>query len=415
MKCPDGMTDSQQLLRLSNGLRVAYVHRQAARTDYLALSVNAGSRDDAPGHEGLAHFVEHTIFKGTELHRPSYIINRMEAVGGELNAYTTKEETVVYTLAPAGNLRRSVDLVYELIAHSVFPAVEIDREREVVIDEIASYLDSPADAVIDDFEDMVFAGNGLGHNISGSKETVMTLSGDVCRQYLKHYFVPDNMVLVYAGAQSVDEVMKLLERTFGHLDHPAPTLHRQLPATPATPLDSVRDVGLHQSHTVVGAVIPGAKSPERHAISLLANILGGPGMNSLLNVELREKRGLVYSVDCSTSMFSDCGVMEIYFGCDECDTARCLRHVRSVLSRVCDGYLTETRLARAKRQYLGQLIVGNENVEARILALGRYVTLFDALPDPQAVIDSIKSLTPADLTHAASYLAPTHLCRLTMR
>lgn len=409
------MIDNRQLLRLSNGLRVAYVHRQAARVDYLALSVNAGSRDDAPGHEGLAHFVEHTIFKGTELHRPSYIINRMEAVGGELNAYTTKEETVVYTLAPAGNLRRSVELVYELIAHSSFPAAEIDREREVVIDEIAGYLDSPADAVVDDFEDMVFAGNGLGHNISGTKETVMTLSGDVCRQYLKHYFVPDNMVLVYAGAMSADEVMRLLERTFGHLDHPAPMLHRRSPGSTEIPIEDVRDVGLHQSHTVAGAVIPGAKSPQRHAISLLANILGGPGMNSLLNVELREKRGLVYSVDCSTAMFSDCGLMEIYFGCDECDTARCLRHVRSVISRVCDGYLTESRLTRAKRQYLGQLIVGNENIESKILALGRYVTLFDELPDSLDIIESIKSLTPADIVQAASYISDAHLCRLTMR
>ncbi len=338
----------------------------------------------------------------------------MEAVGGELNAYTTKEETVVYTVAPSGNLRRSVDLIYELIAHSSFPQAEIDREREVVLDEIASYLDSPSEAVVDDFEDMMFPDNGLGHNILGAKDSVDGLSGDTCREYLKRYFVPSNMVLVYAGSSSVDEVMKLVERTFGVLDHPHPSLQRVYPGNLAVVHDEVKDLGLHQSHSVVGAVIPGAKSSDRHAMSLLANMLGGPGMNSLLNVELREKRGLVYSVDCIMAMFSDCGLMEIYFGCDEDDTARCLRHVRSVIARVCDGYITDTRLSRAKRQYLGQLVVANENVEARVLSLGRHVTLFDSLPDPQRTIDAVNRLTTDDIAHAASYLAPSCLSRLTI-
>ena len=407
-------TDSRHLLRLPNGLRGVHVHRPGARVDYVALSVNVGSRDDAPGCEGLAHFVEHTIFKGTDIHRSSYIINRMEAVGGELNAYTTKEETVVYTVAPSGNLRRSVDLIYELIAHSSFPQTEIDREREVVLDEIASYLDSPSEAVVDDFEDMMFPDNGLGHNILGTKDSVDGLSGDTCREYLKRYFVPSNMVLVYAGSSSVDEVMKLVEQTFGVLDHPHPSLQRVYPGNLTVVHDEVKDLGLHQSHTVVGAVIPGAKSPDRHAMSLLANIVGGPGMTSLLNVEVREKRGLVYSVDCVMAMFSDCGLMEIYFGCDEDDTARCLRHVRSVIARVCDGYITDTRLSRAKRQYLGQLVVANENVEARVLSLGRHVTLFDSLPDPQRTIDAVNRLSTDDIAHAASYLAPSCLSRLTI-
>ena len=407
--------ESQLLLRLDNGLRVAYVCRPGAKVDYLALSVNVGSRDDAPGYEGLAHFVEHTIFKGTDLHRSSYIINRMEAVGGELNAYTTKEETVVYTVAPAGSLRRSVDLLYELIANSTFPQAEIDREREVVLDEIASYLDSPADAVVDNFEDMMFPSNGIGHNILGTKESVARLSGDICRQYLKRYFVPSNMVVVYAGPSSSDDVMRLLSRTFSRLDRPHPELRRVRPAPPLRVLDEVDDMGLHQSHTVAGAVIPGAKSPERHALSLLYNILGGPGMNSLLNVELREKRGLVYSVDCAMSMFGDCGLMEIYFGCDDEDTARCLRRIKAVITRVCDGYITPARLAKAKRQYLGQLIVGNENVEARMLALGRYVTLFDSLPEPRLTIEAIQSLSADDIARAASYLAADRLCRLTLR
>lgn len=407
--------DSQQLVRLSNGLRIVCVRRPDSKVDYLALSINVGSRDDAPGHEGLAHFVEHTIFKGTDLHRSSYIINRMEAVGGELNAYTTKEETVVYTVAPAGNLRRSVSLLYELIAHSTFPQAEIDREREVVYDEIASYLDSPADAVVDDFEDMMFPDNGIGHNILGTKESVAHLTDHVCRTYLKRYFVPTNMVMVYAGPLGVDDVVRLAERTFGLLDHPQPQLQRIHPQLHTAVIDEVRDMGLHQSHTVAGAIIPGAKSPKRHALSLLSNVLGGPGMNSLLNVELREKRGMVYSVDCSMSMMSDCGLMEIYFGCDEDDTSRCIKQMKSVIARVCDGYIAGARLARAKRQYLGQLIVGNENVETRILGLGRYVTLFDCLPEEHHTIEAIEAVTADDMASMAAYLDADHLCRLTLR
>ena len=209
--------------------------------------------------------------------------------------------------------------------------------------------------------------------------------------------------------------MRLLSRTFARLDHPLPELRRVRPEPPLRVLDEVDDMGLHQSHTVAGAVIPGAKSPERHALSLLSNILGGPGMNSLLNVELREKRGLVYSVDCAMSMFGDCGLMEIYFGCDDEDTARCLRRIKAVITRVCDGYITPARLAKAKRQYLGQLIVGNENVEARMLALGRYVTLFDSLPEPRLTIEAIQSLSADDIARAASYLAADRLCRLTLR
>lgn len=402
-----------KLLHLPNGLRLAWMHTPESRVEYFGVSVDVGSRDESPRHHGLAHFVEHTIFKGTERHRSSYIINRMESVGGELNAYTAKEETVVYTVAPAGNLRRSADLVADLISGSTFPEAEIDREREVVIDEIQSYLDSPADAVVDDFEDLAYRGSGPGHNILGDPDSVRAIGPEVCRDYLRRFYVPENMVLFYSGPLTAAKVEQTAARTFGHLHHPMPARRREAP--PEVPrFDIVRDPGLHQAHTLMGARIPGACSPERHVMSLLANILGGPGMNSLLNVELREKRGLVYSVDASASLLSDCGLMQIYFGCDSGDVELCRRRVAAIITRVADGLITPRRLEQAKRQYLGQLSVASEHSESRALSLGRCVTLYGKMPSMEHTAGAIRDITARQLADAAALLLPDRLSRLTL-
>ncbi|MDE7468045.1 MAG: insulinase family protein [Muribaculaceae bacterium] len=189
----------------SRGLRMVHLHLSGAAVGHFGVAVNVGSRDEAPEVFGLSHFVEHTIFKGTDTHRSSYIINRMEAVGGELNAYTSKEETVVYSTFPAGNLRRAMELIADLVANSRFPERELEKEREVVADEIDSYLDSPADAVFDDFDDLLFAGHGIGHNILGTRAALDTFTPDVCRQYLKTYYTADNIVLFYAGDEAADK------------------------------------------------------------------------------------------------------------------------------------------------------------------------------------------------------------------
>lgn len=399
-----------ELATLHNGLRVIAMQLTGSRVDYFGVNVNAGSRDDPADSHGMAHMVEHTIFKGTDLHRPSYIINRMEAVGGELNAYTTKEETVVYTIAPAGNLRRSASLVAELIARSAFPTGEIEREREVVIDEIQSYLDTPADAVIDDFEELTFSHAPMAHNILGTAESVRGITSEMLREFLKTLYVPERMVAFYCGPESSQAVMREVERWFGTLDHPAPASRRERPQFNA-PFDIERQLDLHQAHTLMGSPVCDALADGRHAVMLMANILGGPGMNSVLNVELREKRGLVYSVDASTTLMSDCGMLQIYFGCDRDDVAQCVRHVRGAIRRLADGYVTAPRLDRAKRQYLGQLAVASENAEARALGLGRGVQLHGSAPSPSATTEAILAVTPGDIAMAASSLS---LSRLTL-
>lgn len=359
---------------LSGGLRLVYMHCRDARAGILGVAVRAGSANDGRGMEGLAHFVEHTIFKGTQKRSPWHIINRMESVGGELNAYTTKEETVVYTIFPSGEASRGAELVADLIVNSRFPEKELTKERDVVADEIDSYLDTPSEAVFDDFEELMFAGSPLGHNILGTRATLERFTPEVCRKYLTTNYVRRNMVVFYCGSRPLSAVRGLVERHFSAVpDGPVPC-RESLEQPPCTArFNTVKNIDSHQTHTVLGCRVPGLYSADRHSVALLANILGGPGMNSLLNVELRERRGLVYTVDASTAMFSGAGALCIYYGCDPADNALCHRLTTEVLSRVAGGFLSQRKLEAAKKQYMGQLLIACENHENRVLSAARAV------------------------------------------
>lgn len=407
------MKDTECLLvTLPSGLRIVAAHAPQSRVEHVGVNVNSGARDESSRLFGISHFVEHTIFKGTSSHRSTYIINRLESIGGELNAYTGKEETVVYAAVPAGNLRRAATLIAELITESIFPDSEIERERDVVLDEIASYLDSPPDAATDEFEDMIFRANGLGHNILGSRESVGRITSEDCRNYLKERYAASSIVVFYYGPAAPEKVVDLLARTFEVTGISGWQPDRICPPTlPAFAVE--RAEGLHQAHTIMGARLPGARDSRRHAALLLTNILGGPGMNSILNMELREKRGLVYSVDANAAMFSDCGLMEIYFGCDAVDVKRCQHRISKAIERIADGAITRTKLEKAQKQYLGQIIVSNENSEGRALSLGRSVQLYNATPSYAATEERIMSVTPQQVSSLAAALLP--LSTLTLR
>lgn len=394
-------------LTLPSGLRVVYI-RERSMVEYCGLAVKAGSRDESPSEFGLAHFVEHTIFKGTERRRAWHIINCMEAVGGELNAYTTKEETMVYSVFPTGNLSRAAELIFDLAANSRFPAGEIDKEREVVADEINSYLDTPSEAVFDDFEDLVFAGSSLGHNILGSVETVSRFTTDDCRRYLRRHYTPDNMVFFYSGQTPLSTVEKLVTRLSAMLpcDHDSDNHTQPHPTPPPTPqFTTTRDIDSHQAHTVIGARLPGMYEVDRQSLALLTNILGGPGMNSLLNVALRERRGLVYSVDASTAVFTDAGLFTVYFGCDPDDNDRCVKIALREMSRLAETPLTEQALSRAKKQFLGQLIVGSENREQAALGAARATLYYRHALTPAQVRDRVMQITPGRLLSLAQAIA----------
>ena len=398
---------------LPSGLRVVMHHRPGSVAEHCGVAVRAGSRDERPEHYGLAHFVEHTIFKGTMRRRSWHILNRMERIGGELNAYTTKEETVVYTTYPAGHLERAVDLVADLVENSQFPTVEIDRERQVVADEIDTYLDIPSEGIFDDFDELIFAGSPLAHPILGSRESIDRLTTDVCRNYLDEYYTPANMVFFYSGPEKPDHVVRVASRCFRKDPHGS-LIPRSGPTPPVPPkADVVKEIGTHQAHTVLGARIHDMYSPRRHAMALLTNILGGPGMNSLLNVALRERRGYVYSVDAYTSLFTDCGEMTIYFGCDREHVKPCRRIISDTLTRLADSPMKERTLSAAKKQYIGQTIVAAENREQMALSTGRALLFNGHVATRSEIIDRIMSLTPEHLRMAAEAIVPDRCSILT--
>ena len=396
---------------LPNGLSMVHITTQGD-VAWCGLAVNAGSRDELPGQFGLAHFVEHTIFKGTAHRRAWHILNRMERVGGELNAYTTKEGTMLYSVFPAQHLARAVELLADLVMWSVFPDDELRRELDVVLEEAAGYRDTPAEAVYDDFEDLLMAGSQLGHNILGRPDHLRQLTRDDCMHYLKTLYVPENMVFFSVGPQPPHRVFRLAERYFAPMHHPKPVWRRMTP--PSVPAFSQRtDIGNHQSHTVAGCRLPGMHHDQRFALMLLNNIMGGPGMNSLLNVELRERRGYVYSVESSVTLLSDCGFLEIYLGCDQSDVKSSLAAIGRIITRLAETPLAERRLQACKQQYCGQLTVAANSTEYLAMRAGKSMLYHGRVSDIAAVKQRIMDVTPVELRQAAQLIAAQGISSLT--
>ena len=398
---------------LGNGLKLVHVHRNSP-VAWCGLAVNAGSRDEMVGQYGLAHFVEHTIFKGTKRRSSTRINNRMEQVGGELNAYTTKESTMLYCIFPVEHLERAVELIADLVENSVFPEHEIATELDVVLEEVASYRDSPSEAVYDDFEDMLLAGSQLGHNILGEEKDLRRLTSGHCLDWLKRLYVPSNMVFFSLGSTPADRVFRLAEKYFGILSHAKKGLKRKAPAT-LEPQRKVVDLGLHQSHTIVGARVPGMFDDHRFAFALLNNILGGPGMNSLLNVSLREKRGLVYTVESSLVTFADCGMIQIYLGCEHEKLKKALRLIDNTIDSLAQAPMSDRRLDAYKRQYSGQLLVASDNAEFTAMGAGRGLLYYNRVSTLDDNIDCILSVTPEQLQQAAQQLTLEHCSVLTLK
>ena len=398
---------------LSNGLRMVHV-AQSARVGWCGLVVNAGSRDDA-SRQGLAHFVEHTIFKGTTHRRAWHIINRMETVGGELNAYTTKEGTVLYSVFPEPHLRRAINLLADLVMCSTFPEAEIEREKDVVLEEVYSYRDTPSEAVFDDFEDMIFGkGTPMGHNILGTEAHIQAIHSADCITYLKSQYVPENMAFFYMGPTPPHKVFAEAEKHFGAMHHSLQREPRVAP--PVVPAQhQVIDIGSHQSHTIVGARVPGMYHESRFALALLNNLLAGPGMNSLLNVQMRERRGWVYTVESSIASFTDCGLMEIYFGCEQNKVKKSLDIIAKTIDQLAQSPLSASRLDAAKKQYCGQLLVASQNVESIALGAGKSILYRNRVHNIDATVKRIQDVSAEQLRQAAEFLHPTNSSILTFQ
>ena len=397
---------------LDNGLRCVHIP-SSGKAVYCGIAVNAGSSDDPAGKSGLAHFVEHTVFKGTKKRSSWRVNNRMEPVGGELNAYTTKEETLIYTNAPSGLAERSLELLSDLVKNSIFPHKEIDMEKEVVTEEINSYLDSPADSVFDEFEDRLYSGTPLGHNILGTSTDVKSISGEDCRRFVDELYVPENMAVYCMDPSPERKIMRYIDKYFSPLNHAL--IRNNQEKTPLKPVfREIIDKDGHQAHTLYGARTFSREDPRRFALFLLNNYLGGPGMNSRLNQELREKTGYVYTVDSSVSLYKDAGQLQIYFGCDRENVRRCERLIARELARIADRPMPQSALDRIKRQYIGQLRVGSDNREMSAMSAGKSLLYYGEIHDCEWTAERIMSVTAEELREVAELFSSDRCSVLTI-
>ena len=380
---------------LPNGLRIIHAPNQSA-VAYCGFAVDAGTRDEADNEQGMAHFVEHLLFKGTKKRHAWHILNRMEHVGGDLNAYTNKEETIVYSAFLAEHFPRAVELLSDIVFHSTFPQHEIDKEVEVIIDEIQSYEDSPSELIFDDFEELLFPNHPLGRNILGKPDLLHQFKSEDALRFTSRYYRPENMIFFVQGNVDFKRVVRLVEKSTADLTSNIGTYTRKHPDIYITQnLTLHRDT--HQAHVMIGSRGYDAHNEKRTALYLLNNILGGPGMNSRLNVSLRERSGLVYNVEANLTSYTDTGVFCIYFGTEHDDVDRCMCLVKKELKKLCDKPLSIAQLAAAKKQIIGQIGVARDNAESTALGMAKTFLHYNKMDDPQEVFQRIEALTSKEL------------------
>lgn len=380
---------------LDNGLRIIHLPSDS-KVVYCGYQINAGTRNEEPGEEGLAHFCEHVTFKGTERRKAWHILNSLESVGGDLNAYTNKEGTVYYSAILKEHIARAVDLLTDIVFHSVYPQAEIDKEVEVICDEIESYNDSPAELIYDEFENIIFKGSPLGHNILGTAEQVRSFKTEDALRFTRKLYRPDNAIFFAYGDIDFKKLVRLLkksflseerrvkseETTFGdrrESQFNSPEAQAQFNIQHSTfntqhsfeGQTIVMQKNTHQAHVMIGTRAYDVNDSRRMPLYLLNNMLGGPGMNAKLNLALREHNGLVYTVESTMVAYGDTGIWSIYFGCDEHDVKRCLRLVRKELDKFMQKPLSEAQLKAAKKQIKGQVGVACDNRENFALDFGK--------------------------------------------
>ena len=389
---------------LTNGLRIIHLPSSSSVV-YCGYQIAAGTRDELPGEEGLAHFCEHVTFKGTEKRNALQIINCLERVGGELNAFTAKEDTTYYAAIHRDHFKLAVDLLSDIVFHSQYPQAEIDKEIEVICDEIESYNDSPAELIYDDFESILFRGHPLGHNILGQADQLRTYTTEDALRFTRRHYRPDNAIFFVYGNIDFKQVVRLLGKMpIAPVSHTSITRTEAIinPISYARPI--IRQKGTHQAHVMIGCRAYHANHPRRMALYLLNNILGGPGMNSWLNLLLRERHGLVYTVESSTVNYSDTGLWSVYFGCDPDDVSKCRRLVRRQLDRLMEKPLSPSKLNDAKRQIKGQIAIACDNRENFAIDFGKSFLHNGREKDLDLLFSKIEAVTADEIFQVACEL-----------
>ena len=429
---------------LDNGLRIIHLPSDS-KVVYCGYQINAGTRNEEPGEEGLAHFCEHVTFKGTERRKAWHILNCLESVGGDLNAYTNKEGTVYYSAILKEHIARAVDLLSDIVFHSVYPQAEIDKEVEVICDEIESYNDSPAELIYDEFENILFKGSSLGHNILGTAEQVRSFTTEDALRFTRKLYRPDNAIFFAYGDIDFKKLVKLVGR--GLADDDSGKLAEEdchadfaddadfsgdtgfagdeNSITTEKSVSSVKSVGpknypsvgeeiagqtivmqknTHQAHVMIGTRAYDVNDDRRMPLYLLNNILGGPGMNAKLNLALREHNGLVYTVESTMVAYGDTGTWSIYFGCDEHDIKRCLRLVRKELDRMMEKPLSDSQLKAAKKQIKGQIGVACDNRENFALDFGKSFLHYGWEKNVDCLYEQVEAITSQQIQDVAREL-----------
>ena len=429
---------------LDNGLRIIHLPSDS-QVVYCGYQINAGTRNEEPGEEGLAHFCEHVTFKGTERRKAWHILNCLESVGGDLNAYTNKEGTVYYSAILKEHIARAVDLLSDIVFHSVYPQAEIDKEVEVICDEIESYNDSPAELIYDEFENILFKGSPLGHNILGTAEQVRAFKTEDALRFTRKLYRPDNAIFFSYGDIDFKKLVKLIQKALGECPKgrelacsadcksaETPTEERIAEETPTgeTPTEEmeagdanhkvqsskfnvqskvagqtiVMQKNTHQAHVMIGTRAYDVNDDRRMPLYLLNNMLGGPGMNAKLNLALREHNGLVYTVESTMVSYGDTGTWSIYFGCDEHDVKRCLRLVRKELDKFMQKPLSDAQLKAAKKQIKGQIGVACDNRENFALDFGKSFLHYGWEKNVDRLYEQVDEITAAQIQAVAQEL-----------
>ena len=397
---------------LDNGLRIIHLPSDS-KVVYCGYQINAGTRDEEPGEEGLAHFCEHVTFKGTERRKAWHILNCLESVGGDLNAYTNKEGTVYYAAILKEHIARAVDLLSDIVFHSTYPQQEIDKEVEVICDEIESYNDSPAELIYDEFENILFKGNSLGHNILGTAEQVRQFTTEDALRFTRKLYRPDNAVFFAYGDIDFKKLVTLLKRSVGseelrvkNEEFNSREEERMKGEESNSPKGQtiVMEKHTHQAHVMIGTQAYDVHDDRRMPLYLLNNILGGPGMNAKLNLALREHNGLVYTVESTMVAYGDTGTWSIYFGCDEHDVKRCLRLVRKELDKFMEKPLSDAQLRAAKKQIKGQIGVACDNRENFALDFGKSFLHYGWEKNVDRLYEQVDAITAQQMQQVAREL-----------
>ncbi|PKR80916.1 peptidase M16 [Brumimicrobium salinarum] len=385
---------------LDNGLRVSYLHDPSI-VAHLGVVVKAGSRYEQENEEGLAHFLEHCIFKGTKNRRAFHVLSRLDSVGGELNAYTTKEEICVYSSFTTEHFKRASNLLADIMLNSTFPENEIQKEKEVVLDEINSYLDSPSDKIFDEFESYLFPNHPLGNNILGTVESVQSFQREDLIRYVDKFFYPENMVISFIGNIESKTVIKKLNADFGKFSHQKEPVSA-VQASHIIPFFVNKSEANFQSHILIGGAAPGYNHPDRRVFNLIINLLGGPALNSRLGLSIREKYGYTYNIEANYTPFEEIGYWNVYAGTDPKYRVKTINLIYKEIQKFIEKPLTDGQLKKAKQQMKGHLALGMDNNAGLMLNFGKSLLIFNEIDTIAEIYEQIDRITTNDIQNVAA-------------